>query len=62
MSKEDSGRKGSKDEAGRKMSKDEAGRKESKVEEVGPTWKGLCTGQLLTAKVIMMISKKMISK
>ena len=60
------GRKGSKDEVRkkymqlrkssngkyfqlRKGSKDEIGRKGSN--EVGPPWKGLCTGQLLTAEV-----------
>ena len=33
----------------RKGSRDEVGRKGSN--EVGPPWKGLCTGQLLTAEV-----------
>ena len=33
----------------RKSSRDEVGRKGSN--EVGPPWKGLCTGQLLAAEV-----------
>ena len=37
----------------RKGSKDEIGRKGSN--EVGPPWKGLCTGQLLTAEVTKII-------
>ena len=40
----------------RNGSKDEVGRKRSK-EEIGPPWKGLCTGQLLTAEVTENISQ-----